>query len=61
MARPPARVFKWGRNAQVRSVPGHASRAQYGTATALEALLGWLWLRGERARIDQLFCRMMEE
>ena len=35
-------VFKRGRNAQVHSVPGHASRAQYGEATALEALLGWL-------------------
>ena len=54
-------VFKRGRNAQVHSVPGHASRAQYGEATALEALLGWLWLRGERERINQLFCKMMEE
>ena len=39
-------VFKRGRNAQVHSIPGHASRAQYGEATALEALLGWLWLLG---------------
>ena len=35
-------VFKRGRNAQVKSVPNHASRAQYAAATALEALLGWL-------------------
>ena len=54
-------VFKRGRNAQVHTVPGHASRAQYGTATALEALLGWLYLRGRRERINQLFCMMMEE
>jgi len=54
-------VFKRGRNAQVHTVPGHASRAQYGGATALEALLGWLYLRGERDRINELFCRMMEE
>lgn len=53
-------VFKRGRNAQVRSIPGHASRAQYGEATALEALLGWLYLRGEKDRINALFCRMME-
>ena len=54
-------VFKRGRNAQVHSVPNHASRAQYGTATALEALLGWLYLRGEKARISELFDAMMEE
>ena len=53
-------VFKRGRNAQVHTVPGHASRAQYGAATALEALLGWLWLRGQKDRIGQLFDNMME-
>jgi ribonuclease-3 family protein len=54
-------VFKRGRNAQVHSIPGHASRAQYGTATALEALLGWLYLSGRRERIGELFEKMMEE
>ena len=54
-------VFKRGRNAQVHSVPSHASRAQYAEATALEALLGWLYLRGQKARINELFCTMMEE
>ena len=54
-------VFKRGRNAQVHTVPNHASRAQYGEATALEALLGWLWLKGRRDRANELFCRMMEE
>ena len=54
-------VFKRGRNAQVHSVPGHASRAQYGEATALEALLGWLWLKGRKDRFNELFCVMMEE
>ena len=54
-------VFRRGRNAQVHSVPPHASRAQYGEATALEALLGWLWLKGRKARINELFCTMMEE
>ena len=47
--------------AQVHSVPTHASRAQYAQATALEALLGWLYLQGRRERINELFCRMMEE
>lgn len=54
-------VFKRGRNAQVHTVPGHASRAQYGEATALEALLGWLWLKGRRERVNELFETMMEE
>lgn len=53
-------VFRRGRNAQVHTVPHHASRAQYGEATALEALLGWLYLRGELTRINELFCKMME-
>ena len=50
-----------GRNAQVHSVPQHASRAQYGTATALEALFGWLYLSGQRQRASDLFETMMED
>ena len=33
----------------------------YLKATALECLLGWLYLRGERDRISALFNAMMEE
>ena len=54
-------VFRRGRNAQVHTIPPHASRAQYAQATALEALLGWLYLRGQRQRINELFAVMMEE
>lgn len=54
-------VFRRGRNANVHTVPQHASRAEYQQATALEALLGWLWLRGERERINELFAVMIEE
>ena len=53
-------VFRRGRNAQVHSIPAHASRAQYGTATALEALLGWLYLKGRKDRANELFCAMMD-
>ena len=56
-----AAVFKRGRNAQVHTVPSHASRAQYREATALEALFGWLYLSGQRERVNELFSRMMEE
>lgn len=54
-------VFRRGRNANVHSIPRHASRAEYQQATALEALLGWLHLRGEKARIEELFAIMMGE
>ena len=54
-------MFRRGRNAQVHSIPSHASRAQYSTATALEALFGWLYLRDDHARINELFNRMMED
>ncbi len=54
-------VFRRGLNAHVHSIPQHASRAEYQQATALEALFGWLYLRGQRARINELFVYMMEE
>ena len=54
-------VFRRGRNADVHSIPAHASRAQYQQATALEALLGWLHLSGRHDRVEQLFAVMMEE
>ncbi|MBQ7778690.1 MAG: ribonuclease III [Oscillibacter sp.] len=54
-------VYKRGRNAQVHSIPAHASRAQYSAATALECLFGWLWLKGDRERANELFGVMMEE
>ena len=54
-------VYKRGRNAHVNSIPHSASRADYLKATALESLFGWLYLRGEEERINQLFCTMMEE
>ena len=54
-------VFRRGRNANVHSIPAHASRAQYQQATALEALFGWLYLQGRRERVNELFSHMMEE
>ena len=54
-------VFRRGRNANVHSIPAHASRAQYQQATALEALRGWLHLSGRHDRVEQLFAVMMEE
>ena len=53
-------VFRRGRNANVHSIPAHASRAQYQQATALEALLGRLHLSGRHDRVEQLFAVLME-
>ena len=54
-------VFRRGRNAKVNSVPHHADLGQYHTATGLEALFGWLWLSGRKARANELFAAIMEE
>ena len=55
-----ADVFRRGRNAAPHSIPKAASRGQYQTATALEALFGWLWLQGRHDRLNELFALMME-
>ena len=54
-------VYKRGRNTRVNSVPQHADISQYHAATGLESLFGWLWLRGETGRIEELFNIIMEE
>ena len=56
-----AAVFKRGRNAHVNTIPHNASRSDYLKATALESLLGYLYLRGRRERISELFAMMMLE
>ena len=54
-------AFKRGRNAAVHAIPKNATTAQYHQATALECLLGWLYLRGDTDRVSALFDVMMEE
>lgn len=54
-------VYKRGRNCKVNSVPHNATLGQYHAATGIEALFGWLYLKGETGRIDALFARIMEE
>ena len=54
-------VFRRGRNANVHTIPRSADRATYRTATAVEALFGWLYLRGDKERINTLFGAMMAE
>ena len=56
-----ADVFRRGRNTSPHSVPKAASRSDYQTATAVEALFGWLYLQGRTQRLNELFSIMMEE
>lgn len=54
-----AAVYARGRNAHVGHVPKNASIADYHAATALEAVFGYLYLKGETERVHELFelCR----
>lgn len=54
-------VFRRGRNSHTAAVPKGASVGEYHTATAMEALFGWLYLRGETDRLNELFALMMED
>lgn len=54
-------VFRRGRNANVHNIPANATRSDYQKATALEALLGYLYLQGRQERINELFDRMIRE
>lgn len=53
-------VYRRGRNADVHNIPTHATRGDYQKATALEALLGWLYLMDCQDRINELFSLMIE-
>ena len=55
-----AGVYRRGRNTAPHSVPKAASRAQYQSATGLEALFGWLYLQGRTDRLNELFQLIME-
>ena len=50
-----ANVLRRGQNASKASVAKHATVQEYRASTGLECLLGWLYLRGENDRIQQLF------
>lgn len=55
-----ADVFRRGRNTNPHTVPKTASREEYQAATAVEALFGYLWLKGETGRLNELFEAIME-
>lgn len=53
-------VYKRGRNAFTRNTPKNSSVADYHSATGLEALFGYLYLKGDLKRLRQLFSYITE-
>lgn len=47
--------FKRGRNAKSAHVPKNKTQAQYHKATGFEALFGYLFLKGDAERLNELF------
>lgn len=48
-------AFKRGKNANALTVPKHARRIDYQTATGFEALFGYLYLKGDEKRLREVF------
>ena len=53
-------VYKRGRNTKVNSASKHSTLSDYHAATGLEALFGYLYLKGEDARIKELFALIID-
>ncbi len=56
-----AAVYRRGRNAHSHAAPHAATEAEYHAASGIEALFGWLYLRGENERIEELFSMILED
>lgn len=56
-----ADVYRRGRNAHSHTHAKHASLADYHRATGLEAVFGYLYLKGESGRILELLQAGLEE
>ena len=56
-----ADVYKRGRNTKVNSASKHSTLSDYHAATGLEALFGWLYLKGRTDRINELFTQIIKE
>jgi len=50
-----AKIVRRGRNAKQKRSPKSAAKSQYRAASALESLFGYLWLSGDRERLEMLF------
>lgn len=53
--------YRRGKNSHVHGVPKSATAAEYAKATGVEALFGYLFLSGQKARANEIFNLVMEE
>ncbi|MEE1125161.1 MAG: ribonuclease III domain-containing protein [Acutalibacteraceae bacterium] len=53
-------IYKRGKNANVHSIPKNADRNDYHKATGFEALLGYLYLKKDIARLRELFALLVD-
>ncbi len=54
-------VLQRGKNAHLHSVPKSATQLEYRKATALEALFGYLYLKGKLDRVEELAAEFFAE
>ena len=54
-------VYKRGRNAYTANTPKNSSQADYHSATGLEALFGYLYLKNQTERIKELFFKILSD
>lgn len=53
-------IYRRGRNSQPSSMPKNADPADYMAATGLEAVIGYLYLKGDQDRLDHLLEEILE-
>jgi ribonuclease III family protein len=53
-------IYRRGRNSSPGSMPRNADPADYMAATGFEAVIGYLYLKGETSRLEQLLARILE-
>lgn len=54
-------VMKRGRNANGASVPKSSSPIEYRKATGVESLFGYLYLKGEQERINDIIAIILDK
>lgn len=55
------KIYKRGRNAKSATMAKNATMAEYRTATGFEALIGYLYLSGQKERLVELVCAGLEK
>jgi len=54
-------IYKRGRNTNIHTVPKNADMADYRHATALEALIGYLYIKGDEKRLSEILNLAFDE